>query len=242
MTEAPTRHLPLAGTYNLRDVGGYATLDGRVTRWRTLFRADSLHCLTPEGQQTLIDHGLRTVVDLRRPDELTELPNVFAASDRVRYIHNPLFFITTATSLPEFYRQVVDESQPYMRSVIARLSEPGALPALVHCTAGKDRTGLVVAALLGIARVPAATIAEDYSLTGQYLNENWIAEQRQRVAAKGRDWNAVVPFLSSSAQLMKDVLSDLDRRFGGVTQYLSSIGVTTHEIEALRAALTIDGP
>ncbi|HEY8602093.1 MAG TPA: tyrosine-protein phosphatase, partial [Thermomicrobiales bacterium] len=72
------RHLPLGGTYNVRDIGGYATTDGRTTRWRTLIRSDSLHRLAPEAPHTLLDLGLRTMIDLRRPAETVQYPNLLA--------------------------------------------------------------------------------------------------------------------------------------------------------------------
>lgn len=83
----PRRHLDLAGAYNIRDIGGYPTTNGRRTRWKTLFRADSLHTLTPESQRYLIEYGLRTVIDLRRTPELQTRPNVFANSPNVQYYH-----------------------------------------------------------------------------------------------------------------------------------------------------------
>src|SRR3954451_2943063 len=79
------RHLDLAGTYNLRDTGGYRTLDGRTTRWHTFFRSDSLHRIPRAAQMTLLNYGVRTVIDLRRSDELHVAPNVFAGAPEVAY-------------------------------------------------------------------------------------------------------------------------------------------------------------
>ena len=73
----PKRHLKIEGAYNTRDLGGYATRDGRHTRWGQLLRADSLHRLPVTSQQALLDYGLRTVLDLRKSDELQNLPNPF---------------------------------------------------------------------------------------------------------------------------------------------------------------------
>src|SRR5919206_5017078 len=84
-SSALPRHLSLTGTYNLRDTGGYRTLDGRTTRWRTFLRSDSLHRVPPMAQTTLLNYGVRTVIDLRRSDELHVAPNVFAGSSIVSY-------------------------------------------------------------------------------------------------------------------------------------------------------------
>jgi len=93
-TPASTRHLNLEGTYNLRDMGGYPTLDGRAVRWRTFFRSDSLHRLPLVAQTTLMGYGVRTVIDLRRSDELQVAPNVFAGSSDVAYHHVSLLLDT----------------------------------------------------------------------------------------------------------------------------------------------------
>src|SRR2546423_9737751 len=84
-TPASIRHLNLEGTYNLRDTGGYRTLDGRTTRWHTFFRSDSLHRIPRAAQMTLLNYGVRTVIDLRRSDELHVAPNVFAGAPDVAY-------------------------------------------------------------------------------------------------------------------------------------------------------------
>src|SRR5262245_54898327 len=86
----PDRHLPLPGTRNLRDVGGYPAIGGRRTRWRTLLRTDSLDVLPESSQVALIDLGLRQVIDLRFPSELERAPSVFDTSPRVRYRSIPL--------------------------------------------------------------------------------------------------------------------------------------------------------
>ena len=81
------RHLGLAGTYNLRDTGGYRTLDGRTTRWRTFLRSDSLHRLPHLARTTLLNYGVRPVLDLRRSDKLHAAPTVFVGSSDVVYHH-----------------------------------------------------------------------------------------------------------------------------------------------------------
>ena len=83
----PARHLDIDGAYNVRDLGGYPTRDGRRTRWKTFVRAASLHRLPPDSRATLIDYGIRTVIDLRMTRELEDAPNVFAGSSEVAYLH-----------------------------------------------------------------------------------------------------------------------------------------------------------
>ena len=86
----PQRILDLDGAYEIRDTGGYATRDGRQTRWKTLRRSANLDQLTPESQQALIDYGVRTVIDLRKPSELELRPDVFAGSTKVNFRHHDM--------------------------------------------------------------------------------------------------------------------------------------------------------
>src|ERR671929_2437333 len=112
-SSALPRHLSLTGTYNLRDTGGYRTLDGRTTRWRTFLRSDSLHRVPPMAQTTLLNYGVRTVIDLRRSDELHVAPNVFASSSEVVYHHVSLLADTpperhvAPRSLVDVYRLIL---------------------------------------------------------------------------------------------------------------------------------------
>ncbi len=248
-TVVTARRLPLDGTYNVRDLGGYQTLNGGTTRWRTVFRADSLHRLTPDGQAHLLDAGLRTVIDLRRDAELQDAPNVLAQSGRVRYVWvslspNPAAPEAsaarrelTADSLSRAYRAMIHERQAELREIMSTLAQPGALPALVHCTAGKDRTGIVSALLLALAGVDHDTIAQDYALTATYLTDAYFADARGRAEAAGYAWEQYRLLLGCPADLMLATLADIDERFGGVDAYLRQIGVTAAEVESLRAAL-----
>jgi len=243
---APARHLPLPGTYNVRDVGGYQTRDGRVVRWRTLLRGDSLHRLSEEGQAYLIGAGLRTIVDLRRDEELATAPNVFVASDRVRYLQvslspNPIVANDRAEIEPDglarTYRAIVDGRQAELLAVLRDLARLDAFPALVHCTAGKDRTGIVVALLLALVRVDHVTIAEDYALSATYLTDEYFTDARARAEAAGRDWAQYQHLLGCPAELMRTTLADIEERFGGVEAYLRQVGLIDDEFQALRSAL-----
>jgi protein-tyrosine phosphatase len=234
----PARRLPLAGAYNLRDVGGYPAADGGQTRWRTLFRADSLHRLTVEEQEALLEYGVRTVIDLRRPDETASAPNVFAASPRVRYLH---LSITDSApdpngpsiALDELYRRILDDRQAQLGAVLTALSEEGAFPAVVHCTAGKDRTGLIVALLLGIAGVPPEQIVEDYALSAVYLAETFWAEVSARLTAAGIPLERYRQLLASAPETMVATLAYLDERYGGAVGYAAHLGLVDRQLATL---------
>ena len=171
------RHLELEGAYNIRDLGGYPTVDGQTTRWGTVLRGDNMHRLPSESQAALIDYGVRTVIDLRKDYELEQMPNVFAGSSAVDYHHQDMLGDTGTiesaerpssdemwSSIAINYVHFLEERRPQVGETLATLAATGALPGIFHCAAGKDRTGLIAALLLGIAGVPANTIAEDYTL------------------------------------------------------------------------------
>jgi protein-tyrosine phosphatase len=238
----PTRHLPLPGTYNVRDIGGYATLEGRTVRWRTCFRADSLHRLEPEAQQALIDHGIQTVIDLRRSDEAEAAPNVFARSSHVTYRHLSLLVDAppqpgTPRPLVETYRHILDERQGQVSDILHMLAAPGGTPAVIHCTAGKDRTGVIVALILALVGVPPTTIIEDYALSSRYLVGRFLEEMRQRASKRGYTWEQYEPLMGCPPEYMQTVLHHLEETHGGVEAYTRSVGCSDELIARLRAAL-----
>ncbi|HWQ14365.1 MAG TPA: tyrosine-protein phosphatase [Roseiflexaceae bacterium] len=237
------RRIELEGAFNVRDVGGYPTHDGRTTRWRRLLRADSLHRLTPADQRALLEYGVRTIIDLRRPSEVARDPNVFAAAGGVAYRNLPLFgdeltpvVETPARSLDELYRLWLDHCHTQIGAVLAGVAEAEAAPVVVHCFVGKDRTGLVVALALGAAGVPHETIADDYALSAGLLAP-LIVELRERVRLAGEDLERYDRMTISPREKMLGVLGYLDERYGGVPGYLEAIGLSAAQVERLRRLL-----
>ena len=235
----PQRHLKFAGTHNFRDTGGYPTHNGGATRWHTLFRSDSPHRLSEADRAALIGRGLRTAIDLRQAEELSAAPNVFVASSQVAYRHVPLLNDTPSMpevlpTLVEIYRGILDERGEQVAAVLAALAVPGALPAVVNCTAGKDRTGLIVALLLGLAGVPEETIVADYALSGACLAGVYLDEARQRAAAQGFSYDLLV---LCDPDFMRATLAHLNQRYGGIEAYVRTAGLGEAEIDQLRRAM-----
>ena len=236
------RHLPLEGTRNLRDIGGYPAANGRQTRWGTLFRSDCPDRLSPAGQTWLLDANLRTVIDLRDREEVAERPNIFADSLRVRYRHLPLFDGPPPDAVPPEldvgYWRILEGRQPRVRAVFEALVEPDALPALIHCHAGKDRTGVIVALALAAVGVPHPTVAADYALSATCLGAPYVEETRAWFTLKGWSWEDYGHLAGAPAELMLALLSQVDRRYGSVPGYLTSIGLSPGQLERLRELLT----
>ena len=244
----PRRHLKIEGTFNTRDIGGYATQDGRKTRWGRFLRSDSLHQLPVKSQQALLDYGIRTIVDLRKSGDMQKVPNVFFGSDKVTYYHQNLdgdMELRERESISEslgyverrrwVYSVVLDKRQSQVRDTLCTLAAPDTLPALVHCAGGTERTGLITALVLGICGVPAETIAEDFGLSARLLLPRYL-EAHPEVSADDYTWQDYQQQFCRP-ETMLAVLRDLDERHCGVEGYARNIGVSQSEIDSLREAL-----
>lgn len=236
------RRIRLEGAHNVRDVGGYPTLDGRMTRWRRLLRADSLHRLTAEDQERLRAYGVRTIIDLRLPFEVAHNPNVFAGANDVRYVNLPLITERSETSIEsrarsvgELYRLMLDECQEPIRQTLATMAE-AKTPVLVHCFIGKDRTGLITALALGAAGAPAETIADDYALSAP-LTVSLIAEIRATLIRLGYDVARFDRLSPAPREAMISTIAYLHERYDSVEAYLAAIGLTDAQRDGLRRLL-----
>ncbi len=256
----PRRHLKLEGTLNTRDIGEYATSDGRQTRWGQFLRSDSLHQLSAKDQQDLLDYGVQTIIDLRKSVEIQNTINVFFGSDKVTYYHQnlcgdmmPREWISSkpGDGYPEWedlpqeleyverkrwgYSVVLDKRASSVRDTLCTLAAPDTLPALIHCAGGADRTGLITALVLGIARVPAETIAQDYALTARFDLPSYLEAHPEidptSYTLKDHQRDTCNP------AVMLAVLRDLDERHGGVEGYAQHCGMSQAEIDSLRDVL-----
>jgi protein-tyrosine phosphatase len=241
--EERTRHLPWEGCYNVRDLGGYRTRDGKVTRWGAFIRTDNLGRLTEAGRTSLVNSGVRSIIDLRRPDELAEHPNPFAEAGEHDIRYTNVSLVDPAKSAPENfttlandYKRILDSFAPAMAEIMHAIASAPDGAVLFHCMAGKDRTGMVAAILLDLVGVPRETIAEDYALTAEYLrplNEDWLEHGPGEREQRAKELVTFTP----RAEVMLEVLVHLDERYGGVESYLLQAGVSPRDIERLRARL-----
>ena len=231
------RHIRLAGTRNLRDVGGYPAGDGRRTRWRTLLRTDALDRLPATSQAELIALGLRQVIDLRWTSELDEFPSVFRASDSVRYRSIPLLDEDPGPgkSLSDIYRMMLDVRGPQLVEVVRALLGPGGLPAVVGCAAGKDRTGVAIALVLAAVGVPKEVVAGDYALSAELFAAE-VADEHLV------DWRAAPAVVDCAPENMIEALDHLERRHGGAATLLLANGLTRAELDRLAELLTEADP
>lgn len=243
-TLVPERLLPIAGAFNIRDLGGYAHGNGE-TRWRRLLRADGLHRLTRQGIDDLVAAGVTTVVDLRHDNELASHPNPFRDHHAVAYHHLSLFEDLAPAAmrggdvLLELYIEALERRGQAIVAVLSALADAPDGTALFHCTAGKDRTGLIAALVLALAGVDADTIVEDYARTGVHIAP-LLASIMTEATARGMDPEALRPLLACEPVTMARTLDHLDRRWGSVDRYLAAIGLASATSDRLRARLVED--
>lgn len=233
----PTLRFP--ALLNARDLGGYPTLDGMVTRTHSLVRADDLVQLTAEGLRALEDYGIGTVVDLRWPEEAARWPNpVPAALPQVRFEHVSLLTHTEdewrlrSRDVPkELWKCVVLERVGGdLRRALRTIAAAPPAGLLFHCVAGKDRTGLIAALLLALADVEPAAIAHDYAVSAQNLREGYLKRYPDTEPAR------ILEVLRCPEEGAYNMLKFLENA-GGIRAYLMQIGLTADEIDALRGRL-----
>lgn len=243
------RHFRIAGAYNVRELGGYRTANGATTRWGHFLRADLLDHLTPESVAALKEYGIKTAIDLRAEDELSEKPSDLAQSTGIEYFNHNLLGddelpdvvrdYETAKGMADGYAWILDERQASIHDALSTLSAPGRLPAVFFCAGGTDRTGLIAALLLGLAGVPNETIAQDYHLSAQALVDRWRNLSRPDFVSKEDLASGKVSERLARTDTMRLTLARLENAYGGVEGYVRAIGLTDIQIVRLRDALLI---
>ena len=244
------RHVLLEGGCNIRDLGGYRTTDGKVTRWRTLLRSGTMHALSVQSQGILVRFGVRTVIDLRTSFEMSRQPNVFKNSTSVTFYHHNMIGdvpinstddvgsgIAFTSRIPVMYKEFLDHRKDQIKDILVTLSGSDALPAMYHCSAGQDRTGIISAIILGNAGVPYDTIAEDYALTARYLIDRYFQGYSDPgQTPENYTWKQYQAQYCPPEAMM-EVLEYLDEYYGGIYGYMVNIGLSRDQIVWLRNAI-----
>ena len=245
-----SRELPWEGCLNVRDLGGLPTDDGRETLYGRVVRADSVRQLTDAGWRAVADYGIRTVIDLRGDYELRDdpgdldvdvvhVPFMESTEDEWKAIEGELE-AAAASAAPDIVAQTRDVYLIFLRrfrsNVAAGIRSVARAPVggvVVHCVGGKDRTGLLCAFLLHLAGVGIEDIATDYALSEERLRPRmaaWLAEAKTEAE---REWVRRVS--CTPAESMVGVFDELERRYGGATEFVRSTGLSD---EDLRLAAT----
>ncbi|HEY8527923.1 MAG TPA: tyrosine-protein phosphatase [Acidimicrobiales bacterium] len=260
--ELAGRQIVFDACFNFRDVGGYETADGGRVRTGVLYRADTLHRLTPADVEVVRGLGLRTVIDLRTPREAARHGRAPLGEDEVVHLHLPMIDDepddarddgrpgepppSAEPPSPEeragFYLAMLERGGAAVAAAFRALAAPDALPAVFHCTAGKDRTGVLAALVLGHLGVPDDVIAADYALTerARARFRAWAAVHEPDTAAA----TAALPawMQETRAEVMLAFLDRVRQEHGSVPQLLADLGLGPPTLDGLRDRLLEPGP
>jgi protein-tyrosine phosphatase len=237
------RNLGFSRTYNFRDVGGYTGLDGRTVRWRRLFRSDALHRLGEEDAEAFAALGIRTVIDLRRPFEIEKYGRV---ADRYGLDYHNLVLehvdweevdhpddVVHERWLADRYLNFAEDGREGLLASLRVIADPSRAPVVVHCMAGKDRTGTVCALTLSLLGVSDEDIASDYALTTPAMERlTAYLKEKHPEAVEGN-----MHMYDSPPGAMLLFLDDLRALHGSIESFVKEIGLTAAEMATMRSHL-----
>lgn len=255
--DSDARLVTLQGSFNFRDLGGYAGRDGRPTRWGRLFRADALHELTTEDVSRLQALGLRTVVDLRTERELARTGRGLLEPEDVAFHHLAVVQegvrgdgtsdraaegesmaapAPAGDDLAERYLWYLDVGRRSLVEALTMLGGEEHYPLVFHCAAGKDRTGVLAALVLELVGVDRQVIVADYVLTAERLRfvmDRWFADPEfaERMA------KVPASRLSVEAATMEGFLDQLEVRHGGARSWALEAGVSADALDRMAELL-----
>jgi protein-tyrosine phosphatase len=250
----PARLVALEGAPNFRDIGGYRTADGGQVRWGRVYRSAALHRLTEVDVAAIKRLELRVVYDLRMDEERGRAPSILPDGLRCELL--PIGGTAAKTKeltdlvlqgnlrrvppdfLVRIYESMIESSAFTFGRLLTKLSEAGNTPALFHCTAGKDRTGISAALLLSILAVDEVTILDDYELSNIHYTESQIARLKVKFENGGIDADRYRAVFGAPRHAMATLLATLRERYGSAESYLrEEAGAAPEVFSALRAQL-----
>ena len=240
------RHHRFGACFNFRDVGGYRTQDGHRVRWGRYFRAGRQDRMTAEDLERLAAMGVKSQIDLRKTDEISDqgrgpLPGMGAEYHNIPVIPDggvdqlARLVGDTGISGRRYLGYLEFEGDTWLR-IFDVLAEANDHPVLVHCTAGKDRTGVTTAFLLSILGVHRDVIDADYLLTNRDVARQVAFLDEQGLLPEGLSRADMMHAAGVPETAMSDFLDGLDERHGGALAYLRSVGVTDEHFDRVREA------
>jgi len=256
LEDVERRHLELEGAANFRDLGGYATEDGHTVRWGLFYRSGDLSSLTDADLEQVSRLGLKLVCDFRGPEEKADAPDrlpatpppavaeleIFDASFsatklRERIFSGDLANFDARKFLIEANRKFVTRFVDRYAGMFERLMDPENLPAVVHCTAGKDRAGLASALILRTLGVPIETIYQDFLLTNYYTAAKVepISMMMGIVSLFGIDPDQIRPLLGVERAFLQSAFDTIDATHGSFDAFRrDALRIDDDELVAFR--------
>jgi protein-tyrosine phosphatase len=234
------RLIPLQGALNVRSLGGLRGRNGPIPDG-SFVRAADLNRLTTADRDLLAARGVALDLDLRTAEEVGGAADPLAGDDRFRYVRISLLGTEKLdlASLPDalgpMYVQSLAANQPQFRQVFEHIAAQQDGAVLFHCTAGKDRTGMIAALLLSLAGVPRSEIVHNYTISAHYLEP--MMKQSPQMVQMVRQNPRIVALMGTPADAIESFLDALDRQHGGARAYLRTIGVSDADVGRLLGRL-----
>lgn len=236
------RELTLEGSANFRDLGGLLTGDGQRVRNRFVYRSDALHGLTAADMVQFSALRIALLVDLRSNAEIERSGPSPLVAGGSRVLHAPIIREAGAprdldpeTRMEILYGHMLDGGRDSFGEIFTALAQGDNLPAVIHCAAGKDRTGVTVALLLRLLGVLDEAIVLDYALTDRNMAR---LIERLELSGGAADGVTYPPhFMRAAPETMEAFLAALDGVWGSANAYLTEAGVAPDHIATLRLRL-----
>lgn len=251
--------LPLSGSANTRDIGGYACGDRKYTKWGKVLRSDCLSRLTQDDKDFLFDrYHVKKVIDLRSDSELTSAPGAFLGDGRIKTVHVSLSDELDPNKpadpgkmdenfLRDMYISILDNKKDSISRILAEISETVEDGAVIyHCTAGKDRTGVVTMLLLGICGVSKQDIAANYMQSSVNLKYSGIFTSN--FIRLTEQYSDLIPgdimkkIAGSDAENIEYAYDSVIENYRSFKNFYIHIGFAENEINKLVENLTSDIP
>ncbi|MEU4288555.1 tyrosine-protein phosphatase [Kribbella sp. NPDC026596] len=225
------------GCRNARDVGGLPTADGRTIRPGVLIRSESLQYLTPEGVEAVRRSNVSRILDLRGDWEVESAPTPFTGGPLAvrQSLQDPADPDHGQPTIVAACIWMLDRRPELFAAAVKAIADEPEGAVVVHCHGGKDRTGMVVALALSVAGVPEDEIVADYFLT-QVRLAGWLAEQLADEPDTSKH-SEMIEFRDTRAESLVAILRHVDEKYGGAEAYLRHGGLTTDDLDRLRARL-----
>ena len=221
-SEERERLLPMEGAYNVRDLGGYQTTDGKTVKWEMIIRSGDLNKLTDRDLECLNNMQIRTFIDFRDSAEIEAAPDKTPASWQQTYPLSidagsmvdlqSVSMDSTGTIMIEINKALVNQHQEIYKEFFRIVSDESQAPLLFHCSAGKDRTGLAAALFLAALGVDREVIIEDYLLSAVYLEDKYAEEIKK--------FPPLEPLMTVKRSYIEAAFNEIDNQYGGVENYL----------------------
>ena len=238
-----SRLIKLSGTSNVRDLGGYKTDDNKITKFKKFIRSSGIHTLTDADKKILVDYNIKTIIDLRNNSEVDKNPDP-KLSTEIKYYNIPIGNVDLSEAkkyglkielISTFYLLIAMQSKKYIKEVFDIFLERHTYGGvLFHCTAGKDRTGIVSVLLLSVNNVPESTVLEDYSES--YENSLDILNRLKAETPYAEHFNE--SFFRSDPEFMEVFINYIKNHHGSINGFFEYLGYSSDEIKELSKLLT----